>query len=220
MKSLQELKNIIAKLRGSGGCPWDREQTHKSVCEYLIEETSELLDTIDRDDKEHMKEELGDVLMHVYFHAQLEEENGNFTIEDVAAVINEKLVRRHPHVFGDIKLQNSAEVYAQWEKIKLKEKKNGAEKAGVFKNLPPRLPALLYARDVFKQIRQKKLNAVGIVDEKSVEAISEDLNEESAGKKLFEIAAACREAKIDPESALRRYSDTVVKKIEEKNEKA
>ena len=113
----------MARLRGPDGCPWDREQTHQTLCEPLIDETAELLDTIDRNDLEHMCEELGDVLLQVVFHAQLADERGEFNFDDVARGINDKLVRRHPHVFGDIDLQDSEAVLHQWEQIKAAEKK-------------------------------------------------------------------------------------------------
>ena len=122
---MDELKTTIARLRGPGGCPWDQEQTHASLVRCLIDEVSELIDTIDRADLPHMREELGDVLIQVVFHAQLAEEAGKFSLEDDAREVNEKLVRRHPHVFGTGKLDTSEQVLVQWEQIKALEKKNG-----------------------------------------------------------------------------------------------
>ncbi|MCD8483679.1 MAG: MazG family protein [Verrucomicrobia bacterium] len=114
---LHALRATMARLRAPGGCPWDIEQTHHSLRRYLVEETSELLDTLDRLDFDHMKEELGDVLLQVYFHAQIAEESGKFDLEDVAAGINKKLIDRHPHVFGEMQLQDSEAVLRQWEKL-------------------------------------------------------------------------------------------------------
>src|ERR1051326_6569515 len=116
MSALADLRQTIARLRGPGGCPWDQEQTHASLVRCLIDEASELIDTIDRGDFPHMREELGDVLIQVVFHAQLAEEAGHFDLEDVAREVNEKLIRRHPHVFGDNKLRTSDEVLVQWER--------------------------------------------------------------------------------------------------------
>ncbi len=220
MEELQELKETVRRLRAPGGCPWDREQTHKSLCDHLIEECAELLDTIDRDDTVHMREELGDLLLHIFLHSQMEEEIGHFGIEDVARDINEKLVRRHPHVFADAKIDGVDELYEQWDRIKSTEKKNGVSYKGVLKNLPPRLPALNFARDVYKQIRKKglPLGDDGLSPEylEELEKLSSGLNEEMAGEVLFKFAAACERSGIDPESALRRYTNNIIKKVEER----
>lgn len=216
MKALQELKETVSRLRGPGGCPWDREQTHKSLCDHLIEECAELLDTIDRDDTVHMREELGDLLLHIYLHAQMEDEIGHFDIEDVARDINDKLIRRHPHVFGDVKIEGVEELYEQWESIKSSEKKNGVSHKGVLKNLPPRLPALSFARDVYKQIVKKGLSlGDDVLSSDYIEELAEDLNEEEAGEILFEFAAACGRAGVDPESALRRYTSGIINRVED-----
>lgn len=211
MASIDELRETVARLRGPGGCPWDIEQDHQSLCACLIDECAELLDTIDRLDFDHMREELGDVLLQVVMHAQMAAEEGRFSFDDVAADINEKLIRRHPHVFGEMKLDDSEAVLRQWDAIKAEEKKNGERPlaSGPFKHLPPQLPALRYAHDVYKQIAKQQLPVEGEFDASAVDARAETLTEASAGRALFELAAACRKAGIDPESALRRYaSDT------------
>lgn len=207
--ALFALRQTVARLRAPGGCPWDIEQTHQSLCDCLVEEVAELLETIDRLDMPHMREELGDLLLQVVMHAQMAEEAGYFDLEAVAAEINEKLIRRHPHVFGDLDLADSDAVLQNWDRIKAEEKKNGVQSEGLFKHLPPRLSALLTARDVFKQIHKKQLPAPASVDQNAIEALSARLSEEEAGKRLFELAAACRLAGIDPESALRRFTQTV-----------
>src|SRR5471032_464798 len=156
MSAIEELRHTIARLRGPGGCPWDQEQTHQSLTRCLIDECSELLDTIDRLDLPHMREELGDVLIQVIFHAQLAEEAGHFNLEDVAREVNEKLVRRHPHVFGTGRLDTSEQVLRQWEEIKAVEKRaKGESGQPLFKELPPRLPAAMYAEAVWKQVCKK-----------------------------------------------------------------
>ncbi len=203
----------MAKLRGPDGCPWDREQDHRSLARCLVEECAELLDTIDRGDMEHMKEELGDVLLQVVFHARMAEEAGHFDFDAVAAAINEKLLRRHPHVFGDLDLADSAAVLVEWEKIKAREKKPSAaaEEDGIFSKLPPALPALLYAWNLVKELEKRTLGVPDAmpVRPETIEAMAEGLDEEKAGALLFEMAAACRRAGVDPESALRRFSRRV-----------
>src|SRR4051812_46479885 len=213
MSAIEDLRKTIARLRAPGGCPWDQEQTHASLVRCLIDECSELIDTIDRLDLPHMREELGDVLIQVIFHAQLAEEAGHFDLDAVACEVNEKLIRRHPHVFGEGKLDTSEQVITQWEQIKALEKKNGAPASKVFKDLPPRLPALMLAEAVWKQIEKKQLPAAGVVDTAQVQALGRHLTEESLGRMLFEIAAACRAKNLDPEGALRLHTAKVMRDI-------
>ena len=209
MPGIDLLLATTARLRAPDGCPWDQEQTHRSICDCLVEEVAELLQAIDREDVANLREELGDLLFHVAMHAQMAAEAGQFTFDDVAREVNEKMVRRHPHVFGDgVKLGSSDAVVTQWEQIKLKEK--GAKKPTVFKELPPSLNALLTAREVWKQIRKKQLDAGAAVNVALVESQSEGLTEDTAGSRLFELVAACRDAGIDPDSALRRHTAKVV----------
>jgi XTP/dITP diphosphohydrolase/tetrapyrrole methylase family protein/MazG family protein len=214
---MEDLRETVARLRAPGGCPWDREQTHQSICDCLVEEVAELLETIDRGDFPHMREELGDLLLHVVMHAQMAAEAGHFDFDAVAAEVNEKLIRRHPHVFGEQRLDTSDAVLHQWDAIKEAEKKNGPPPEGVFKRLPPALSALLGAREIFKQIEKKHLPAAGVVDESAIAALAAGLDERSAGRRLFELAAACRRAKIDPESALRRHAREVMDEIEKQS---
>jgi XTP/dITP diphosphohydrolase/tetrapyrrole methylase family protein/MazG family protein len=212
MSHVDALRSTVARLRAPDGCPWDQEQDHRSLRICLIEECCELLDTIDRLDFDHMREELGDVLLQVIFHAQLAEEEGRFDLEAVAAEINEKLIRRHPHVFGENRLETSEQVLHQWDLIKAGEKGNGATTTPdpLFKDLPPPLPALLQAMEVIKQIRKKSIAADGVVDQSGIARIADGLTAEQAGRRLFELAAACREAGVDPESALRDHVRGVV----------
>ncbi len=197
----------MARLRAPDGCPWDLEQDHQSIAECLVDECSELLETIDTLDMDHMREELGDVLLQVVFHSQLAKESEHFDFEAVANEVNEKLVRRHPHVFGGKALETSDQVLHQWDAIKALEKQD--RPASVFKDLPPALPALMFAVDIFKQIEKKDLPTGESIDRESIETMAESLDEETAGALLFEIAAACRGKGIDPESALRRYARRV-----------
>ncbi len=207
----------MARLRAPDGCPWDREQTHASLAPYLIEECSELLDAIDRGDMPHMCEELGDVLLQVVFHAQLASEAGRFDLEAVARGIADKLVRRHPHVFGEGRLETSSEVLRQWDQIKKAEKGIAPDAPDpLVKPLPPALPALLRARDVYKTLAKKHAlpTESGVHDEFAVERLADGLTETEAGRKLFELAAACRRAGIDPESALRHHTNRVIEAAE------
>lgn len=216
MSAIEELKNTMARLRGPGGCPWDQEQTHASLVRCLLDEVSELIETIDRGDYAHMREELGDVLIQILFHACIAEERGHFNFDDVAREINEKLVRRHPHVFGASKLGTSAEVITQWEAIKATEKKNGPASSGVFKDMPPRLPALMFAEATWKQIEKRHLPSEGIVDVAQVGAMGRQLDEASLGRMLFELAAAARAKGLDPEGALRLHTTKVIRDVEER----
>jgi XTP/dITP diphosphohydrolase/tetrapyrrole methylase family protein/MazG family protein len=220
MSAIDDLRQTMARLRGPGGCPWDREQTHQSLARCLIDECSELLDTIDRGDLPHMREELGDVLIQVVFHALLAEEGGHFDFDDVAREINEKLIRRHPHVFGESKLETSAQVLHQWDIIKAGEKKHGPVATGVFKEMPPQLPALMYAEAVWKQIERKSLPATALVDGAGIRRLGAGLTEESLGRQLFELAAAAQAVGLDPEGALRRETSRVVHGVEESSRAA
>ena len=207
----------MARLRAPDGCPWDREQTHATLAPYLIEECCELLDAIDRGDLDHMREELGDVLLQVVFHAQLASEAGRFDLEDVARGICDKLVRRHPHVFGEGKLDTSGEVLRQWEQIK-KAEKGMAQDAPepLVKPLPPALPALRRAHDVYKTLAKKHAlpTAGDVHDEFAVERLASHLDEAEMGRRLFELAAACRRTGIDPEGALRKHINRVIEAAE------
>jgi XTP/dITP diphosphohydrolase/tetrapyrrole methylase family protein/MazG family protein len=221
MSAIEELRHTIARLRGPGGCPWDQEQTHASLARCLIDECSELLDTIDRVDLPHMREELGDVLIQVIFHAQLAEEAGHFGLEEVAREVNEKLIRRHPHVFGEGKLETTEQVLDQWERIKSGERgARGIPAAPVLKDLPPRLPSLMYAEAVWKQMGKRGLVAESGVDAAAVARRAAELDPEKLGKALFEIAAAAQARDLDPEGALRRYADGLKRDAERRLQQA
>jgi XTP/dITP diphosphohydrolase/tetrapyrrole methylase family protein/MazG family protein len=221
MSAIDELRRTIARLRGPGGCPWDQEQTHQSLARCLIDECSELLDTIDRIDLPHMREELGDVLIQVIFHAQLAQEAGHFDLEEVAREVNEKLVRRHPHVFGEDRLETSEQVLTQWEEIKAGERRaQGEGRPVLFKALPPRLPALMYAEAVWRQMGKKGLGAGSGVDPGRLERLAGGLDDAALGRMLFEIVAAAQSKGLDPEGSLRRHADGLVSDAERRVQKA
>src|SRR5688572_19677536 len=216
MSAIDDLKTTMARLRAPDGCPWDREQTHATLVRCLIDEVSELIDAIDRKDYPHMREELGDVLIQVVFHAQIAAEQELFNFDDVARDINEKLIRRHPHVFGTGKLETAEQVIVEWEKIKATEKKNGpsSDRSKVFKELPPRLPALMFAEAVWKQIAKKQLPADDSVDIAHVGDLEQERDEGKLGEMLFELTAAAGAKGLHPERALRLHATKVLREIE------
>lgn len=211
LKNLKELVEIVSVLRSPEGCPWDREQNHKTLRANLLEETYEALDAIDSEDVEGLKEELGDVLLQVVLHAQIASEEEKFTIEDVAKTISEKLIRRHPHVFGEVKVKNSDEVIVNWEQIKRQEK---PERKSALSGIARTLPALMVATEL-----SKKAVKTGF-EWPNVESLWECLNseteefkkeahkgdkpamEDELGDILFTIVNVARWHKIDPELAL------------------
>ncbi len=150
MENLRKLIEIVARLRGPGGCPWDRQQTHSSLKPYILEETYEVLATIDENDDEKLAEELGDLLLQIMLHAQIASERGAFDIEKVAAMIAEKLIERHPHVFAEKRDITTGEVLQNWEHIKLRKAKN--DDYSVLQGVPAALPALLKAFRVQEKV--------------------------------------------------------------------
>ena len=140
-----ELVRLMARLRGPGGCPWDHEQTHASIRGYTIEEAYEVAEAIDRGDHVELCNELGDLLLQIVFHAQMASEDGRFTISDVIRAINDKLVRRHPHVFGDTQVEGTAEVLRNWSRIKAEERRQSDDRSALA-GVPRSMPALLRAQ--------------------------------------------------------------------------
>jgi XTP/dITP diphosphohydrolase/tetrapyrrole methylase family protein/MazG family protein len=220
VSELQRLMEIMAHLRSPEGCPWDQEQTHETLTSCLVEEVSETIEAIDENDMELLEEELGDLLLQVVFHAQIAKENGNFDMEDIARGISDKLVRRHPHVFGDEKgtIDQADQVVDRWEQVKAEEKKQKGESgdnSSIFKKLPPRLPALLFAYDIYKRAEKANIHNQMNLAEKKIDLLSQDLDEEKAGRVLFEIVAACRRSGLDPEASLRSFASKQMKELEE-----
>ena len=219
VSELQRLMEIMAHLRGPEGCPWDQEQTHETLTRCLVEEVSETLEAIDEKDMELLEEELGDLLLQVVFHAQIAKENGNFDMEDIARGISDKLVRRHPHVFGDEKgtIDQADQVVDRWEQVKAEENKQKGESGDnstIFKKLPPRLPALLFAYDIYKRAEKANVHTKMTLTEKKIDLLSQDLDEEKAGRALFELVAACRKSGLDPEASLRSFASKQMKEAE------
>lgn len=211
-----ELLQVMARLRAPDGCPWDREQTHESLRPYLLEETYEALEAIDRGDHPELCKELGDVLLQIVFHAQLASEAGRFTMADVCQAIVDKLVHRHPHVFADVRVDGSEQVLNNWEELKRQEKGDADTPHSALDGVPARLPALLRAQRV-----QSRASRVGFdwdqldgpldkVEEEFAELRREweqgqiAAAEEEMGDLLFALVNASRFLKINPEDALRR----------------
>jgi len=204
------LVDIIAHLRGPEGCPWDRKQTHRSLREGLLEECYEVLEALDEADNGRLCVELGDLLMQIVFHARVAEEAGEFELVDVIRGINAKLIRRHPHVFGDVEAGDTDQVLASWEAIKKKER---AENASMLSGVPPDMPALAYSQEV--QARVARVGFDWDEDEGVLEKLTEEVREfgqaESReemeaeyGDILFTLANIARRQGIDLEAALRR----------------
>jgi uncharacterized protein YabN with tetrapyrrole methylase and pyrophosphatase domain len=156
--AIGKLLEVMARLRSPGGCPWDREQDHQTLRFHAVEEAYELMDAVEAGDDQEMAEELGDLLLQVVFHCQLAGERGAFDFEQVARRITEKLIRRHPHVFGEVKVKNVDEVWANWEIIKKAEKHGTAHaRTSAFDGIPKHLPALMRAEKLAKKARKAGL---------------------------------------------------------------
>jgi tetrapyrrole methylase family protein/MazG family protein len=207
------LLKIMAELRGEGGCPWDRQQTHRSLIPFLVEETYELIDAIESGEDAPLREELGDVLLQVVFHAQIAAERGAFSFQDVAAAITDKLVNRHPHVFGGDSLDSAEEVHRNWHEAKMK------GRASALEGVPAGQPALLWANQISGRAARTgfEWRSVAEILEKAEEELVEirralepagenggrEALEEELGDLLFAIVNLARWLKLDPEGALR-----------------
>jgi MazG family protein len=203
--ALTDLLKVMAKLRSPKGCPWDREQNHMTLRFHAVEEVYEMIDAIESGDDHELAEELGDLLLQVVFHCQLAKERGAFDFEKVARHITEKLIRRHPHVFGTTKVKNVDEVWANWEKIKRAEK-HGTQHArtSALDGIPKHLPALLRAEKLVKKARKAKL----ISETKTLRTSKAEL-----AKQLFELAKFAQGKGWNAEELLRRETNNREKKF-------
>ena len=218
-----DLVLLVEVLRSDKGCPWDREQDHKSIRKDLIEETYEVVEAIDTENPTLLREELGDVLLQVVFHAQIEREVERFTMDDVANDICVKLIHRHPHVFGEVSADTSDKVLSNWEKIKSEEKHRNTI-TDKLKAIPPMLPALMRAEKVGKKAKCFDFADEDEVVEKIHEEMAElrvasvagdaDACEEEVGDLLLDITSLCRKLSIDPEVALNRATDKFIRRFE------
>jgi tetrapyrrole methylase family protein/MazG family protein len=213
-RTLAGLKDIMARLRGEGGCPWDREQSHQSLKRYLIEEAYEVLEAIDSGDMHKLCEELGDLLLQVVFHARLAEETGDFTLADCLEAICAKMRRRHPHVFGTAILNTAGEVLARWDQIKAAEKKSNGEEEPSVLSVPRGLPALMKALKIQEQAARVGFDWSDVTGVwAKVEEELEELRDAVAGEKhrkqaaemgdvLFALVNLARWLGVEPEAAL------------------
>jgi XTP/dITP diphosphohydrolase len=206
---LLRLREVMDKLRSPGGCPWDAEQDHESLLKYLLEESYEFIEAVENKDRTSMQEELGDLLLQVYFHSRMAEEDADnpFNVEDVAKTVTDKLIRRHPHVFGGTKVESSSEVLENWEAQKATEK----GRTSIIDGVPLAQPALPLAAKVL--YRMNKLNFELEVD-KPIN-ISEQLNQDQYGDLLLGLIAQAVDLGIDPEAALRTATKSLISKIQE-----
>jgi len=232
MYTIQNLLDIMAKMRGEGGCPWDREQTLESLKQYLIEECYEVIDAIDSGRADKHADELGDLLLQVVFQAQIRREQGLFAFEEVVDCICEKLVRRHPHVFGNVRVSGSQDVLKNWEAIKVREKQDAAADAlsdvspSLICDIPRHMPALHKAHHLQKRLARVGFDwnqvhdVVAKIDEELAEVKqalaagdAEQINEE-LGDLLFAVVNLSRFQGLNAEEVLQRAVDKFVKRVQ------
>jgi len=208
LDKFETLVEIIARLRAPDGCPWDREQTHTSLREFLLEESYEVLAALDEGNSEKLCQELGDLLLQIVLHAQIATEAGEFKLGDVMSGINTKLIRRHPHVFGSVEVKDAAEVAHNWESIKQEEK--GAD-ASLLASVPGQMPALSYSKEIQRRVAEAGFDwpdIDGVID-KLAEEVGEfkqssgEQKAEEFGDLLFTLVNFARRLGIDSETALR-----------------
>jgi len=214
-RGFDEFVDLIATLRGPDGCPWDREQTHRSLAKNMVEEAYEAVHAIETDDVVELREELGDVLLQVVLHAQIAADEGTFTIDDVVAAITAKIVRRHPHVFGEASAENASQVLANWDQIKAGERV--AKEQGLLDTVPHALPALMLAQNISRKavsagFEWESLEDIWVqVHEEIEELKAEEPGSPGAadeiGDVLFTIVNLARKQGIDAETALRGTCD-------------
>ncbi len=226
-ESIEELLNVMRRLRGPDGCPWDREQTLESLKSDLIEEAYEVIDAIESGCCSSLEEELGDLLLQVVFQSQICEENGHFEFSDVANAIIDKLKRRHPHVFGDVQVSNSSDVLQNWDEIKKQEKKQAEKKVSIVSGIPKHLPALQKAHQVQKRAARAGFDWETIDDvfaklheeiEEVKEAISrnhEDDIRDELGDLLFSVVNVSRYLGHNPEELLNHNVKKFVRRFQQ-----
>src|SRR4051794_13877163 len=227
-REFQNLVDIMARLRGPNGCPWDREQTIQSLRGFVLEETYEVLDAIDRADHDALKGEIGDLLFEGVFLAQVEADEGRFTVADSLRAISDKLIRRHPHIFGSTAshVRTAGQVVEQWEQIKAREQKDAGERRSLLRGVPASLPSLLRAHEIGTRVAAVGFdwaNTTDVVDKieeevaelrRALDSEGHERAEEEMGDLLFSIANLARKLGIEPESALRQANAKFSKRFE------
>ena len=207
--NIEDLLEIMRILRAPGGCPWDAEQNHESIKKNFIEETYEVIEAVNKQDVELLKEELGDVLLQVVFHTIMEEEKNSFVFNDVTDGICKKLIERHPHVFGEVSVSGTEDVLTNWDAIKRNSKKQKTTTQAM-DAVPRELPALMRAQKLqakaAKAGAELQMNAADYVSEKA-SGLADGVNENNIGELLFAVTAVARQNGIDAEEALTNVSD-------------
>lgn len=229
MKNLEELINTVKTLRSENGCQWDREQTHQTLKPHMLEEAYEAVDAMDNNDMKHLKEELGDVLLQVLLHSQIADESNHFDIEDVAKELNDKLIRRHPHVFGDVNVNSTKEILDNWEQIKKEEK---AHRTSVMDGVSKSQSALMSAQKISKKAVKVGFewpNAQTLYEciFSEIEEFKDACNgsnkehiEEEMGDIFFALVNLARWNKLDAEQALLKANKKFVKRFRKMEELA
>lgn len=204
---LQRLVEVMDRLRSPGGCAWDAEQTHESLIKYLLEESYEFIDAIETDDRAGMREELGDVLLQVYFHSRIAQDHPTdpFSIEDVARAIADKLISRHPHVFENLAVSGTEEIIENWEAIKAREK----GRTSAIDGIAMAQPALPLVAKIFYRAEKYKVDLVLPQYESE-----QEVNEKSVGEALASVIGWAHENGIDPENALRAQAREMIRQIQ------
>ena len=225
--SFEDLLNIIEKLRSPGGCPWDIEQTHESIKNAMIEESYEVIEAIDEKDSAKMADESGDLLLQVVFHAQIGKENGEYDIDDVIDAVCEKMIHRHPHVFGNVQAGTAEEVLENWDKIK-REDREQKTISQELREVTTSLPALMRAKKIQKKAEKQGFifNSPNIAAE-TVSGILKilaqntdaEIAEDYIGRILFDIVSVAVQAGIDPELALAKRTEKFINEFERYEEK-
>lgn len=218
-QEFKRLVEIIARLRGPDGCPWDKKQTHNSLREFLLEESYEVLEALDEENAKKLRQELGDLLLQIILHAQIASEAGEFKLADVIKDINDKLIRRHPHIFGNTQVKSAEDVAINWEAIKKEERH---PEVSILDSVPRQMPALAYGQDIQRRVAQVGFdweNIDGVID-KLVEEVKELKETQSQSERvdefgdvLFTLVNVARRLDVDPETALRQANQKFYKRF-------
>ena len=223
LKKFENFVEIIARLRAPDGCPWDKEQTHKSLRENLLSETYEVLEALDKGETDELREELGDLLLQIVLHAQIAKDDKEFEIGDVIQGISEKIIRRHPHIFGDVKVKDSKDVMRNWEALKKKEGKH------ILAGVPKDMPALAYAYEISRRavrVGFEWADLQGVIDKvhEEINEIKDAKNKEEKtdeiGDLLFTLVNFARWEGVDPEVALREANQKFYRRFSKVEELA
>lgn len=213
----EDLRTVMGILRSENGCPWDREQDHHSIRSNLIEETYEVVEAIDTENTELLREELGDLLFQIMFHSELEDEKGNFDVYDVTDEVCKKMITRHPHVFGTVEANTTAQVLKNWDAIKTEEKQR-LSLGDKLRAIPPMLPSLMRAAKVSKKAKLCEDVSAQELRQKLIEQAS-DLSVEAAegaadiGEILLTVVQLCEKMQVDAEESLQHITDNLIEKI-------